>query len=225
VGRVPLLLVDLDNTLIDRDAAFRTAVAAFLAGHGLRQADVGWVMSVDASGYTARDVVAAALTERYGDLAPATAISTLLDGGGAEHARLTDATEQALRHASDEGWACVIVTNGRTGQQEAKIRRTGLDRLVQGWVISEAAGHRKPGPEIFRRAAGLAGHPLTGGWVIGDSPHTDVAAAVTLGLRSVWVSNGRSWTENAYRPTHITADAASAIHHAVSLPGPRRSCP
>jgi FMN phosphatase YigB (HAD superfamily) len=31
---MPLLLVDLDNTLIDRDAAFRTAVAGFLGEHG-----------------------------------------------------------------------------------------------------------------------------------------------------------------------------------------------
>ncbi len=27
----PLLMIDLDNTLVDRDAAFRTAAAAFLA--------------------------------------------------------------------------------------------------------------------------------------------------------------------------------------------------
>ncbi|MFI7412887.1 hypothetical protein ACIBU0_29855 [Streptomyces sp. NPDC049627] len=30
--------------------------------------------------------------------------------------------------------------HGRTSRQEAKVRRTGLDRLVQGWVVPEAVG-------------------------------------------------------------------------------------
>nr|WP_231930716.1 HAD hydrolase-like protein [Micromonospora coriariae] len=50
----------------------------------------------------------------------------------------------------------MIVTNGRTSQQEAKIRNTGLDRLVHGWVVSETIGHRKPAPEIFHAAAEIA---------------------------------------------------------------------
>ncbi|MEU7861111.1 hypothetical protein [Nonomuraea sp. NPDC049141] len=41
--------------------------------------------------------------------------------------------------------------------QEAKIRNTGLDRLVHGWTIFEAIGHRKPESEIFKAAA----HRLT----------------------------------------------------------------
>ena len=212
---MPLLLVDLDNTLIDRDAAFRTAVAAFLAGHGLPDTDVAWVLSVDASGYTARDVVASALAHRYANVVPATAISALLDCGGAAHVKLADATQKALLKAREDGWACVIVTNGRAAQQEAKVRNAGLDRLVRGWVVSEAVGHKKPAPEIFRAAADVAGVPLAGAWVIGDSPHADIAAATALELRSVWVSNGQSWSQQAYRPTHVAADVASAIHHAT----------
>ncbi|WP_247223096.1 hypothetical protein [Streptomyces scabiei] len=49
---MPLLLLDLDNTLIDRDAAFRAAVAAFLSAHGLPATDLSWVTAVDAGGYT-----------------------------------------------------------------------------------------------------------------------------------------------------------------------------
>ncbi|KUL41226.1 hydrolase [Actinoplanes awajinensis subsp. mycoplanecinus] len=212
---MPLLLVDLDNTLIDRDAAFRSAVAVFLADHGLADADVAWVMSADASGYTARDVLAAALTDRYRNAVPATAIKSLLDSGGAEHARLADATKDALLAARHDGWACVIVTNGRTAQQELKIRNTGLDRLVQGWAVSEAVGHKKPNPEIFRAATALAAVPLADAWVVGDSPQADIGGAISLGLRSVWVADGRSWNLDAYRPTHIAVDAASAIHHAL----------
>ncbi|MEU6184302.1 HAD family hydrolase [Streptomyces coeruleorubidus] len=213
---MPLLLLDLDNTLVDRDAAFRSAVADFLAEHGLPASDLTWVMATDASGYTARHEVATALTDRYGDVVPTTAIRALLDNGAADRVVLAQSSREALAKAQADGWTCVIVTNGRTVQQEAKIRNAGLDQLVHGWVISEGVGHKKPEPEIFQAAAATVSVPLPGAWVIGDSPHADIAGASTLGLRSVWVTDGRVWTEDSYRPTHIADDVASAINHAIS---------
>lgn len=42
-----LLLLDLDNTLVDRDVAFRAAVAAdFLAQHGLPDSDLTRVATI-----------------------------------------------------------------------------------------------------------------------------------------------------------------------------------
>ncbi|KUN96947.1 HAD family hydrolase [Streptomyces caeruleatus] len=213
-----LLLLDLDNTLVDRDAAFRDAAADFLAEHGLPASDLGWVTATDAGGYTPRPELAAAMTGRYGRAVPDTAIRCLLDTGVADRVVLAHSTRRALERARAAGWTCVVVTNGRVVQQEAKIRTTGLDRLVQGWVVSEAVGRKKPEPEIFQAAAATVDVPLTGAWVIGDSPHADIAGADALGLRSVWVTNGRDWTEGSYRPTHAAHDVASAIRHAVAAP-------
>ncbi|MDQ1035270.1 putative hydrolase of the HAD superfamily [Streptomyces sp. V3I8] len=210
-----LLLLDLDNTLIDRDAAFRAAVAGFLAEHGLPVSDLTWVVAVDASGYTPRHEVAAALTDRYSNLVPAAAIRVLLDTGAADRVVLARASREALIRAWVAGWTCVIVTNGRTVQQEAKIRNTGLDQLVRGWVISEEVGHTKPQPQIFQAAAATVGLPLPGAWVIGDSPHADIAGAHMLGLRNVWVTNGRPWPRNSYQPTYVAHDVASAINHVI----------
>jgi putative hydrolase of the HAD superfamily len=92
-------MLDLDNTLVDRDAAFRDAVAAFLAEHGLPAPDLTWVVAVDAGGYTARPDVAAAMTDRCGDAVPATAIRALLDHGAAGRVVLTDASRAALDKA------------------------------------------------------------------------------------------------------------------------------
>ncbi|WP_327380614.1 HAD family hydrolase [Streptomyces sp. NBC_01207] len=213
---MPLLMLDLDNTLVDRDAAFRDAVTAFLTEHRLPDTDLAWVMTVDASGYTARHEVAAAMTDRYRNNAPATAIHALLDRGAADRVVLTDSSREALDKAQADGWTCVIVTNGRTTQQEAKIRHTGLDQLVQGWVISETVGRKKPEPEIFRAAAATVGVPLTGASVIGDSPHADIAGANALGLRSIWVSNGQAWVQDSYQPTHVAEDIATAIDYVIS---------
>lgn len=201
---MPFLLVDLDNTLIDRDAAFRAAVTDFLDDHGLPAADVDWVMAADAGGYTARDRLAAMMLDRFGG----GDVRTLLDAGAADRVTLAAATAEALSRVRAAGWTCVIVTNGRTRQQEAKIRNTGLDRLVDGWVISEAAGRKKPDPAIFRAAA----PDLDGAWMIGDSPHADIAGAVALGLTSVWISAGKPWTETAYHPTHTAADIVTALN-------------
>jgi putative hydrolase of the HAD superfamily len=212
---MPLLLLDLDNTLIDRDAAFRAAVAAFLRAHRLPATDLSWVAAVDGGGHTPRHEVAAALSDRYADVLPPGAVGVLLDTGAADRVVLAPPTREALDRARGGGWTCVIVTNGRTVQQETKIRRTGLDRLVRGWVVSEAVGHQKPEPEIFHAAAAVAGLPLAGAWVVGDAAHADIAGADALGLRSVWVAHGRAWTEAAYRPTHVAADVTSAIDHVI----------
>lgn len=109
---MPLLLLDLDNTLVDRDAAFRTAVADFLAQHGLPDSDLTRVTTIDASGYTALHEVASALTDRYGDAVPTTAVRALLDNGVADHVVLAHSSREALSETQDDGWTCVTVTNG-----------------------------------------------------------------------------------------------------------------
>ncbi|MET8474265.1 HAD family hydrolase [Streptomyces sp. NPDC006422] len=220
---MPLLMLDLDNTLVDRDAAFRASVRALLADHGLPCADLDRVIELDAHGYAARHDVAAALIDRYRETVPASAIHALLDDGGARYVVLDDSVRDALNRARASGWTPVIVTNGGTRQQEAKIVNTGLDRLVQGWAVSESVGHKKPEPEIFRAAGDIAGVTLSGAWVVGDSPHADIGGAHALRLPSVWVSNGRAWTETSYRPTESADDVAAAIGHVLNRPS--QSCP
>ncbi|MFE0522983.1 HAD family hydrolase [Streptomyces sp. NPDC058954] len=149
----------------------------------------------------------------------ARAADPLLENGAADRVVLAQSAHEALSKARADGWTCVIVTNGRTAQQEAKIRKTGLDRLVQGWVISEAVGHKKPEPEIFQAAADAVNVPLSGAWVIGDSLHADIAGANALDLRSVWVTDGRARPQDAWQPTHIAEDVTSAINHVIYASG------
>lgn len=213
---MPLLMLDLDNTLIDRDSAFRSAAAEFLDTHRLPSDDLEWMLVADASGYTPRAVLVEAVTARYGGRVTVDAVRALTDMGAADRVVLAPDTAAALSAARAAGWRLVIVTNGGGPQQLAKIRNTGLDELMDGWMISGDVGLQKPDPRAFVAAAALVGASLDGAWMIGDSPEHDIAGAHALGLRSVWIAT-REWpAELAFRPSHITDDVASAIRHVLA---------
>jgi putative hydrolase of the HAD superfamily len=221
VRPVPLLLLDLDNTLLDRESAFRTFAIALLADLGAPESDLDWLIAADNDGLTSRYEVADALRIRYGLAATVVEIVEALHDGVVAHSRLDPLIACAVQIAGNAGWVPVIVTNGATRQQEAKIRLTGLDRYVAEWVISEEAGVRKPDGRIFELAADRARMRLRGAWMIGDSPDADIAGAAGMGLPSVWLHRGRRWTEQRFTPTasapNLVAAVAAVLDHAPSL--------
>ncbi|HEU5111417.1 MAG TPA: HAD family hydrolase [Micromonosporaceae bacterium] len=202
---MPLLLLDLDNTVLDRAGPFRAWGQRFLAEIGAPAEDIDWLLDMDADGLTSRWDVADALRDRYRLHISAVDLVEALHDGVVEYTRLDPMVACALRIAADSGWVPVIVTNGALRQQEAKIKGTGLDRYVADWVISEDVGVSKPNPRIFALAAQRVRMRLGNAWVVGDSPEADIAGAVAMGLPSVWVHRGRSWLESRFTPTR-TAD-------------------
>lgn len=211
---MPLLLLDLDNTLLDREKPFRAWGERFLAGIGAPPADIDWLLSVDADGLTDRWDVADAIRGRYALRIPSIDLVEELHDGVVANTRLDPLVACALRIADDAGWVPVVVTNGVVRQQEAKIRHTGLDRYVADWVISEEAGVSKPNPRIFALAARRVRMPLRGAWMVGDSPEADIGGATAVGLPSVWLHRGRRWPDTRFAPTR-TADGLIAAVAAV----------
>lgn len=211
---MPLLLLDLDNTLLDRAGPFRAWGQRFLAEIGAPDTDIDWLLSIDADGLTDRWDVADAIRDRYRLRTPSIDLVEALHDGVVEHTRLDPLIACALRIADDAGWVPVVVSNGAVRQQDAIIRKTGLDRYVADWVISEEAGVSKPNPRIFVLAAQRVRMQLRGSWVVGDSPEADIGGAAAVGLPSVWLHRGRSWMESRFAPTR-TADglipAVSAV--------------
>ncbi len=112
----------------------------------------------------------------------------------------------------------VVVTNGSTNRQEAKIRRAGLDSLLAGWVISETVGVAKPDRRIFELAANLVGGTLDGAWMVGDTAHADIVGAALAGVGNTWISHGRAWPFCLWsQPTCVAPTGAAAIG---ALPSP-----
>jgi putative hydrolase of the HAD superfamily len=213
---MPLMMLDLDNTLIDRDAAFRSAAADFLALHQLPDGDLDWLLAADASGYTPRETLVEAIVARHGPGVTAEAARALTNMGAADRVVLDPTTAAALAEAREAGWRLAIVTNGPGPQQLTKIRNAGLDQLVDGWVTSGEIGLQKPDPRMFAAAAAHVDAELDGAWMIGDSPKHDIAGAGALGLGTVWIGTGEWPTDVDYRPTHTARDVASAIRYVVA---------
>ncbi|WP_327067046.1 HAD family hydrolase [Kitasatospora sp. NBC_01302] len=213
---MPLLLLDLDNTLLPRDAAFQAWAAGFLGEFGLPPGDVGWLTVMDGGGYVPRSTVLGATRRRYGLDLSLDSLLTHYRRGMNSHISCPGDHLRALRAARAAGWTIAIVSNGGTTAQVAKIRRTGLGSLVDAWVVSEEAGCAKPDPLIFETAAQRCGIDLATDWtadtwVIGDHAPADIAGAAAAGLRSVWLHHGRPWSEQAYRPTHSAATLPEAV--------------
>ncbi|HWH02040.1 MAG TPA: HAD family hydrolase [Pilimelia sp.] len=208
---MPLLLLDLDNTVLDRAGAFRAWAERFLVRIGAPAGDLEWLVSIDADGLTSPWDVADALVARYRLAVPVIDLVEELQEGPVGFTRLDPLVGCALRIAGEAGWVPVIVSNGGGYQQAAKIRRTGLDRLVADWVISGDVGVSKPNPRIFALAAQRVRMRLRDAWVVGDSPENDIGGAASAGLPSIWLHRGRSWMDERFAPTRTVDGVVAAV--------------
>ena len=210
-----LLLVDLDNTLVDRATAFSLWAAGFVESLGGSELDVSWLIAADRDGYEPRETLARATKKRFEtDLGVGALVETLLYGHVGS-ITMDTVTADALRNARETGWTIGVVTNGTTAQQTLKIQKVGLERYVDAVVISEAAGVQKPDPQIFEIAAHRLGAELAGGWMVGDHPRADIMGGRAAGLRTGWVSRGTPWPVDLAAPVLSAATAAEVINSVI----------
>lgn len=189
-------LLDLDNTLVSRDAAFAAWAAAAVADDGGTDADLAAVVAADDGGFAPKADVARELIDRLGWPDDVPAAVERFRTGIREHVRAYDGVLgdlDALRAAGDQ---VAVVTNGVSHQQRGKISRCGVAAHVDAVVVSGEEGVEKPDPRIVEIALERLG-AATGDrdevWMVGDAGHTDVAVGRAAGVRTGWVSHGRAW--------------------------------
>ncbi len=215
---MPLVLLALDDTLLDRSGAFRQWARGFLDQIGASRDDLDWLLSVDADGLTPRWDLADLIRDRYRLTIPSIDLLEELHDGPLAYERLDPLIGCALRIAGEAGYVPVVVTNGPVELQEGRIRRTGLDRYIADWVISEQAGVSKPNPRIFALAAQRVRMRLGGAWVIGDSPESDIGGAAAMGLPSVWLHRGREWVDDRFAPTRVVGTVIQGLSAIMAAP-------
>jgi putative hydrolase of the HAD superfamily len=127
----------------------------------------------------------------------------------AEYARLREETVYLLPETLDVlQWVrgrfrTAIITNGPTDLQRPKLRRLGLEPLVDHVVISEEFGVGKPNPTIFVHTAKALGVQPTECMMVGDNFGCDICGAHDAGMRSVWIQlDGRTQPVGAREPDY-----------------------
>ncbi|MFF2123550.1 HAD hydrolase-like protein [Kitasatospora sp. NPDC058184] len=206
-----LVLLDFDDTLIDRRTAVTAWVSRYCADHGLAP-DVEQRMLEAMRIRADRDVVESLCS----DLSLPDSPDEFWSRYEPELAALVQpfpGVVEALTAVREAGHQVVVVTNGGTQIQRAKLMASGIADMVDAVCISEEAGVRKPGRQIFEAAAAAVGRDLAlGGWMIGDNAALDVVGGRDAGLRTIWISHGRPWPDGP-KPDLITETIVEALAH------------
>ena len=168
-----VVLFDLDNTLADREAAFRRWAESFAREHDLDWSAVEFLCAGDGDGFVPRDELFASVRDRFGVTTSVEELVTRYRADYPPHFEPEPDVRAALTALRADGWKIGIVTNGPTSQN-AKIASLGLDDLIDGICVSADVGVDKPDPRIFDLTAARCGAPLDG-WMVGDSADTDIA--------------------------------------------------
>lgn len=221
-----LILVDLDETLVDRDAVVRAWAHDAAKGD---PTEVAWLVAHDRVNGRVRDRESflSGVAERLGWTTPVEELLMSWPSAFGRRYSLDPRVAAALARARTEGLRVAVVSNGDAARQRAKVEAMVLADLVDAVVISGELGVRKPDPRIFAAAARAAGTDLTGAmWVLGDDPVADLQGARSIGAAAVWVNRaGRPWPADLPRPDAEFDDPAVALDHvvdAVSGSGLRR---
>ncbi|AYN33479.1 phosphatase [Streptomyces albus] len=208
--RRPLVLFDLDNTLVDRRGTLADWANEFTVRHGLEDEEQAHVLGLVAE--RAYPSTFDAIRTRY-RLPTSTAemwrsYCTDIAAMVSCPAAVLDGLDE-LRAAS---WRVGVATNGAVDIQCAKLRATGISERVDGVFVSEEADARKPQTRHFTLAAARCGTVLgDGGWMVGDNQVNDIGGGRSAGLRTIWIGNGSSWPPDDPGPDYTVQHARAAI--------------
>lgn len=214
------VLLDLDDTLVDRTAAFRRwlmdLMARSPAAFAAPEADLTALLAIDDRGRRDRRAFYDALLDRHPALRAAG-----LNAEGIQAdivARLplvvmpdplVVATVERLRR---RGLRLVVVTNGSSSNQRQKLARSGVEHLLDAVIVSGEVGISKPDPQIFAQALAAISVAPADALFIGDDPRRDIVGAGDVGIRTCWVSHGDAWPQGPdYPPPTCTVRAIAEL--------------
>jgi 2-haloacid dehalogenase len=216
--RYRLLIFDIDDTLVDFGASQAAALADIRAAHYPQAAPDSFARIYTEvnhalwgeyvrGGIAQEDIRRRRFTEtaqRLGLPVPDwRAIGDAYEDALAAHAQLIDGALELLQSLAPR-YRLAAITNGLTRVQRPKAQRTGIDRYLDPYLISEQEGVAKPSSEIFRRCL----------------ERTDVAAEDALMIGDSWESDGRGAAQAEMDFCFVGANGNRAAATPPGLPEP-----
>ena len=208
---ISAILFDLDNTLFDREAAFRGVAEDFFDERLLgvtstsRDDAVALMVAWDEDGYSNRQE----MRERWLAEWPEAGLDLDAFNGWyrqvmARRSLPDAAVNDFLARLNRTGLPWGIVTNGNGRNQRAKCEAAGLEPLTHFIIVSEEQGYAKPDPRIYQDAMAALGLASPDGVLfVGDNPVTDIDGARAFGMRTAWVSRGRQFPADLRPPDYV----------------------
>jgi len=187
------LLLDLDDTLFDRGAAFAAWLAQRL-GRAPEPGELAAFREIDQRGRRPRDEFAADAARLGVTVEPARFPLEL-----AEHVEPEAGAREALERLAAR-LRVGVVTNGGAAQR-IKLARLGLEGVVHAVFVSAELGAAKPAAAIFAHALGWTGAAPHEVLFAGDDPIADLAPAAAHGMVAVWRVRGE-WPRWLAPPAH-----------------------
>jgi putative hydrolase of the HAD superfamily len=183
------VLVDLDETLYSREAAFWDWITSEAQAAGAAtELDRGRIAALDQRGRGDKAALLAYLAAVFGWREAEAERFRRFRLGIAAVCRSQPGVRESLARIGAE-YRLGIVTNGSGVAQRAKLAALGLEGLFAPLIISEEVGFRKPDARIFELAIADWGAPAEAVIFVGDDPVADIAGAAAVGMRTLRVGH------------------------------------
>lgn len=209
------IMMDIDNTLLDFDAAERKALLETLQQFSLPcdEAAVSRYHEINSSlwgelnkGKIRRDKLVIERFDRFvkeiGAAAKATELNRAYTEHLATHADVIPWAEEALQELAEVA-TMIAVSNGTESVERGRLKLSGFEKYFDDIFISEAVGVSKPNPKIFQMAMRKLGIEHSDKvLVVGDSLSADIQGGVNAGLDTCWVNRNGLENESGLTPTY-----------------------
>ncbi|MGC4093318.1 MAG: HAD family hydrolase [Polyangiaceae bacterium] len=186
-ARIRGILVDLDETLHSREAAFWAWIESEAERVGKSATlDRARIAELDARGRGEKEPLLGYLDEVFGWAECGEQRVERFRAGVSRFAKLGPGVRELLVRLGAE-YRLGLVTNGTSATQRAKLSSLGIERLFDPIVISGEVGVRKPDARIFELAMAGWGLPRESILFVGDDPVSDIQGAMNAGMRTLRV--------------------------------------
>jgi putative hydrolase of the HAD superfamily len=179
------ILFDLDNTLLDRDAARDRVIREWLGEEAL-----SWVRPLDDGGRSDRQAFCEAVVARAPGLGDARTFWERFRVGVAD-AVLPDPEVLHTLELLRPHYPLGVVTNGGETQR-TKLERAGLAALLPRVWVSSEVGADKPDPRVFLAALDGLGVRPDEALFVGDDLERDIRGALAVGMQALWLRGDRA---------------------------------
>jgi HAD superfamily hydrolase (TIGR01549 family) len=179
------VLLDVDGTLIDSNAAHAEAWTQALREHGLA-VEIGQI----------RPLIGMGADKLLPTVASVSEDSTLGQAMG--------------RRKKAIGTQLVIATSADDREMEALLQRAGVDDLLPQRASKDDASESKPDPDIVHAALARSSARPESSVIIGDTPY-DIEAARRAGIGAIALRCGGHWSDGDLHDAVAIFDDPAAL--------------